>query len=70
MGRNAVTQSTTGDLFDDEEEDESLVHGHRKRKVAFEPSPGKSIADPNPVLFPINTPWQKRHTQYTTEVTG
>jgi hypothetical protein len=54
VGRNAVTQSTTGDLFDDEEEDDALVHGHKKRRVAFEPSPGQSIPDPNPVLFPIN----------------
>ena len=35
--------STTGDLEDDEEEDEGdgLVHGRRKRKVAFLPSLGK-----------------------------
>ncbi|KAF9647688.1 P-loop containing nucleoside triphosphate hydrolase protein [Thelephora ganbajun] len=39
VGRNAVTQSTTGDLLVDDDEDDTLVHGHKKRKVAFEPSP-------------------------------
>ncbi|KAK0188390.1 P-loop containing nucleoside triphosphate hydrolase protein [Armillaria mellea] len=39
-GRNGLTQSTTGDLDDEDEEDEddALVHGRRKRKVAFMPS--------------------------------
>ncbi|THH08395.1 hypothetical protein EW146_g9003 [Bondarzewia mesenterica] len=43
ISRNGMTQSTTGDLeeeeeeLEDEEEDE-LVHGRRKRKVAFMPS--------------------------------
>ncbi|KAK0466705.1 P-loop containing nucleoside triphosphate hydrolase protein [Desarmillaria tabescens] len=38
-GRNGLTQSTTGDLDEeDEEEDDALVHGRRKRKVAFMPS--------------------------------
>ncbi|KZT21011.1 P-loop containing nucleoside triphosphate hydrolase protein [Neolentinus lepideus HHB14362 ss-1] len=36
VGRNTITQTTAGDLED--EEDESLVHGRRKRKVAFMPS--------------------------------
>ncbi|KAF8555862.1 P-loop containing nucleoside triphosphate hydrolase protein [Imleria badia] len=39
--RNGLTQSTAGDLEDDEDEDEdedALVHGRRKRKVAFIPS--------------------------------
>ena len=37
--------STTGDLEDEEEEDEGdgLVHGRRKRKVAFLPSLGKYL---------------------------
>jgi hypothetical protein len=37
-----MLQSTTGDLEDDEEEevDETLVHGRKKRKVAFMPSLG------------------------------
>ncbi|KAG5652733.1 hypothetical protein H0H81_003932 [Sphagnurus paluster] len=39
VGRNGLTQSTTGDLEEDEEEDVGdLVHGRRKRKVAFMPS--------------------------------
>ncbi|KAK0489425.1 P-loop containing nucleoside triphosphate hydrolase protein [Armillaria novae-zelandiae] len=38
-GRNGLTQSTTGDIDEDEEdEDDALVHGRRKRKVAFMPS--------------------------------
>ncbi|KAF8075248.1 P-loop containing nucleoside triphosphate hydrolase protein [Lyophyllum atratum] len=40
-GRNGLTQTTTGDLEEDEEEeahDGGLVHGRRKRKVAFMPS--------------------------------
>lgn len=46
VGRNGMTQSTTGDLDEDEQEedddDASLVHGRRKRKVAFMPSLGTS----------------------------
>ncbi|KAG9313221.1 P-loop containing nucleoside triphosphate hydrolase protein [Chiua virens] len=41
VSRNGLTQSTTGDLEDDDEEEEdedALVHGRRKRKVAFMPS--------------------------------
>jgi chaperone BCS1 len=45
VGRNGLTQSTTGDLEEDEQEeeddDDALVHGRRKRKVAFMPSLGK-----------------------------
>ncbi|KAJ7156894.1 P-loop containing nucleoside triphosphate hydrolase protein [Mycena crocata] len=39
-GRNGLTQTTTGDLEEEEEEEDdgSLVHGRRKRKVAFQPS--------------------------------
>lgn len=43
VGRNGLTQTTTGDLEEDEqeeEEDDGLVHGRRKRKVAFMPSLG------------------------------
>ncbi|KAG6865648.1 hypothetical protein C0991_000567 [Blastosporella zonata] len=36
-GRTGLTESTTGDLEDDEEDD-GLVHGRRKRTVAFMPS--------------------------------
>ncbi|KAG6334898.1 hypothetical protein ID866_4192 [Astraeus odoratus] len=38
--RNGLAQSTTGDLEEDEDEqdDETLVHGRKKRKVAFMPS--------------------------------
>ncbi|KAI4520984.1 P-loop containing nucleoside triphosphate hydrolase protein [Schizophyllum commune Tattone D] len=36
-GRSSLTQATTGDL-EDEDEDDELVHGRRKRKVAFMPS--------------------------------
>ena len=42
-----VNQSTTGDLDEDEmdEEDENeLDHGHRQRKVAFMPSPGEALS--------------------------
>ncbi|KAK0202345.1 P-loop containing nucleoside triphosphate hydrolase protein [Desarmillaria ectypa] len=39
VGKNGLTQSTTGDIDEDEEdEDDALVHGRRKRKVAFMPS--------------------------------
>ncbi|KAG2057581.1 P-loop containing nucleoside triphosphate hydrolase protein [Suillus hirtellus] len=40
VGRNGLTQSTTGDLDeeDEDEEEDALVHGRRKRKVAFMPS--------------------------------
>jgi chaperone BCS1 len=41
VGRNGLTQSTTGDLEDEEddvEDEDALVHGRRKRKVAFMPS--------------------------------
>ncbi|KAI0047147.1 P-loop containing nucleoside triphosphate hydrolase protein [Auriscalpium vulgare] len=41
VSRNGLTQATTGDLEDEMEDDEDseLVHGRRKRKVAFMPSP-------------------------------
>lgn len=41
-----MNQSTSGDIDEeDEEEDESaLVHGRRKRKVAFMPSVGSFFA--------------------------
>jgi hypothetical protein len=44
-GRLSLNQSTTGDLEDDEEalEDDALVHGRRKRKVAFLPSLSKHL---------------------------
>lgn len=42
VGRTSITQSTTGDLEEEEVDDEDeLVHGRRKRKVAFMPSPGE-----------------------------
>ena len=42
VGRSSITQTTTGDLDEDEEDDEDeLIHGRRKRKVAFMPSPGE-----------------------------
>lgn len=44
VGRNGLTQTTTGDVEDEQDEEEdgdSLVHGRRKRKVAFMPSLGK-----------------------------
>ena len=41
VGRNQLNQSTTGDL--DEEDENELEHGHRKRKVAFMPSPGEGF---------------------------
>ncbi|KAI0297469.1 P-loop containing nucleoside triphosphate hydrolase protein [Multifurca ochricompacta] len=42
VGRNQLNQSTTGDLDEeemDEEDENELEHGRRKRKVAFMPSP-------------------------------
>lgn len=43
VGRNGMNFSTTGDLEeeDEEEAEDGLVHGRRKRKVAFLPSLGK-----------------------------
>ncbi|EPQ56200.1 P-loop containing nucleoside triphosphate hydrolase protein [Gloeophyllum trabeum ATCC 11539] len=39
VGRNTITTTTAGDLEEDEDEsDEVLVHGRKKRKVAFMPS--------------------------------
>jgi chaperone BCS1 len=40
LTRNGLTQSTTGDLEDEDvdEDEDALVHGRRKRKVAFIPS--------------------------------
>ncbi|KAH8108653.1 P-loop containing nucleoside triphosphate hydrolase protein [Phellopilus nigrolimitatus] len=44
VGRASLTQTTTGDLEEDddceEDEEDALVHGRRKRKVAFMPSIG------------------------------
>ena len=39
-GRTTLTQTTTGDVEDEEEDDSELVHGRRKRKVSFMPSLG------------------------------
>ena len=47
VGRNQLNQSTTGDLDDeemDEEDENELDHGSRKRKVAFMPSPGEELS--------------------------
>lgn len=44
VGRNQLNQSMTGDLDEeemDEENENELEHGRRKRKVTFMPSPGK-----------------------------
>lgn len=38
VNRNAVTNSTTGDLEVEEDDDDTLVHGKRKRMVQFMPS--------------------------------
>ena len=72
VSRSTVTQSTTGDILDDDEEDETLDHGHKKRKVAFEPSPGMPITSlPYSGTVPINALLpQKPHTPSTTEGTG
>lgn len=44
VNRNTVTKSTTGDLEVEEDDDEdSLVHGRRKRMVQFMPSLGRSL---------------------------
>ena len=41
VGHSSITQKTAGDLEEEEEEGEDeLVHGRRKRKVAFMPSLG------------------------------
>lgn len=44
VGRNQLNQSMTGDLEEDEMDDENeheLDHSRRKRRVTFMPSPGK-----------------------------
>ncbi|KAJ3743704.1 P-loop containing nucleoside triphosphate hydrolase protein [Lentinula detonsa] len=40
VGRHGLTQTTTGDLEEEEDgdDDDALIHGRRKRKVAFMPS--------------------------------
>ena len=45
VSRTSITQSTTGDLEDEEleDDDDELIHGRRKRKVAFMPSPGEKL---------------------------
>jgi hypothetical protein len=40
VNRNGITQTTMGDLEEEEEENNGLVHGWRKRKVAVMPSFG------------------------------
>ncbi|KAF7370924.1 Mitochondrial chaperone bcs1 [Mycena sanguinolenta] len=37
-GRAGLTDATAGDLEEEDEDDGTLVHGRRKRKVAFQPS--------------------------------
>ena len=41
VGRGGLNFATAGDLEDDEGDGDALVHGRRKRKVAFMPSFGK-----------------------------
>ena len=44
VGRNQMNQTMAGDLDEEEMEEENedeLEHGSRKRKVTFMPSPGK-----------------------------
>ena len=55
VGRNTLTQSTAGDL-DEDEDDEVVARDHKKRRVAFEPSPGMLTTIPNLASFPINAP--------------
>ncbi|KAL0954067.1 hypothetical protein HGRIS_005218 [Hohenbuehelia grisea] len=38
VGRGGMSQSTSGELDDDQEDEDALVHGRKKRKVAFMPS--------------------------------
>ncbi|KAG6828504.1 hypothetical protein H0H92_007780 [Tricholoma furcatifolium] len=38
IGRSGLTESTTGDLEEEDDDEHTLVNGHRKRKVAFMPS--------------------------------
>ncbi|KAJ3934134.1 MAG: P-loop containing nucleoside triphosphate hydrolase protein [Lentinula lateritia] len=40
VGRHGLTQTTTGDLEEeeDDDDDDALIHGRKKRKVAFMPS--------------------------------
>lgn len=38
VGRNSIAPTTAGDLDEEEEEGDDLVHGRRKRKVQFMPS--------------------------------
>ena len=47
VGRNQLNQSTTGDLDEeemDEEDKNELDHGRRKCKVVFMPSPGEALS--------------------------
>ncbi len=45
VGQNQSNQPTTGDLDDEEmdEDENELDHGRHKRKVAFMPSPGEEL---------------------------
>ena len=44
VGRNQLNQSTTGDLDEEEMDENELDHGRRKRKVVFMPSPGEALS--------------------------
>ena len=66
VSRNTLTQSTSGDLDDDEEDEEMVANYHRRRKVAFEPSPGMPNTIPLLPSILINAPRQKPHIRYST----
>lgn len=55
VSRHGISQTTSGDLEDDEEEDNaSLIHGRKKRKVAFMPSTG--MVSSYPILLLLMNP--------------
>lgn len=64
VGRNSLTQTTTGDL-DDDEDDEIVTHDQRRRKVAFQPSPGMStVILISGIVSDQRTPPETTHTIY------
>lgn len=67
VGRVGLTESTTGDL-EDEDDEECLIHGRKKRKVAFMPSAG--VCARRHLGIHLISIAKTRHTQYITVGTG
>lgn len=73
VNRNGMTQSTTGDLEEEEDETEQgevVLHGRKKRKVAFMPSLGTFKSDRRPHANFILITLKTRLTPSTTMVIG